>query len=140
MVSVNQSTHLSQEQQRHTQDRAIEGQPVHTLFHGSSKQHLVEGHHSQFQSLLRQRLSAFVRDTRTFRDHLGQLHGRQPCDFGNFQPTLQEQGDVEQLFQVLSTVGPDVRGRPVGVQQGVSLFPGTDGVRLDPREVLQILD
>ena len=37
-------SHLSQERQRHTQDRAIEGQPVHTLFHGSSKQHLVEGH------------------------------------------------------------------------------------------------
>ena len=60
--------------------------------------------------------------------------------FGNFSAVFNQVAYVQQFLQVFTAVITNVRRRPLGLKQIIALLPGTNGVGLDAREVLQVLD
>ncbi len=65
------------------------------------------------------------------------LHGG---DFRNLVAILIQQPHIQQELQVLRSVEANVGRSPSRTQQTIALFPSTNGMGFDPREMFEVLD
>jgi len=75
-----------------------------------------------------------------FQDDLINLRTGKPGDFGDLIAQPVKQGDVEQDAKVVIVVIPDIRWSSLGCDEPVPLFPYPDGVRLNARKGLHVLN
>jgi hypothetical protein len=59
---------------------------------------------------------------------------------GDLVTILIEKGNIEDGLEFIIAVVPDIRGGTLWFQEMIPLLPDTDGVCLDPGQVLEILD
>lgn len=73
-------------------------------------------------------------------DLISNILFRHLVDVRNLKAVFVEQGDVEDLLQLIIVVIPDVSVCPLWSQECIALFPNSDGMGLDTGKVLQIFD
>jgi hypothetical protein len=66
-------------------------------------------------------------------DFVSDILFRHLINMGNLEPVFVEKGYVQDFFELIVVVVPDVGISPLGPQKVITLFPDTDGMGFDAR-------